>query len=283
MNVEEYIASGILEEYALGVVSPQEKQEVECMSHIYPEIKEALEEALGGVEHMAEHMAQTPPPELKSSILAAIEDVEQEVPPEAEKTEAEGDPDASKLISIQKANNTRFFISLAAMIIILFVAGAYFVIQLNYKEEQVAELEDANTQLSDNLQSLEGRIKELQFQNDDIQGSLAFIKDKTTEKVHLKGTSNQEDASVTIYWNRSTKDVFLSINHLETPPSDLQYQLWALVDGKPIDMGVFDLMGDEQMKLMTQVENAGAFAITLEQKGGSPTPNLDQLVVMGEV
>lgn len=42
MDIEDYIASGILENYVFGHVSAQEMQEVECMSHIYPEIKEEL-------------------------------------------------------------------------------------------------------------------------------------------------------------------------------------------------------------------------------------------------
>jgi hypothetical protein len=43
MNIQAYIESGILEEYVLGTVSPQEKQEVECMASIYPEIQQELQ------------------------------------------------------------------------------------------------------------------------------------------------------------------------------------------------------------------------------------------------
>ena len=32
MNTKEYITSGILEEYVLGVVSDQERREIECLS-----------------------------------------------------------------------------------------------------------------------------------------------------------------------------------------------------------------------------------------------------------
>ena len=38
MNIPEYIDSGILESYALGSVSDQERREVECLSAIYPEV-----------------------------------------------------------------------------------------------------------------------------------------------------------------------------------------------------------------------------------------------------
>jgi anti-sigma-K factor RskA len=35
--------------------------------------------------------------------------------------------------------------------------------------------------------------------------------------------------------------------------------------------------------LPVEMDNIQAFAITLEKKGGSPTPNLDQLYVIGNL
>ena len=78
----------------------------------------------------------------------------------------------------------------------------------------------------------------------------------------------------------------LNVDNLPMPPSDKQYQLWALKDGKPIDAGVFDMKpgtdGDMHMMPVTIAE-ADAFAVTLEKKGGSPTPTLTQLYVMGKI
>ena len=50
MNVPEYIASGILESYVTGAVSDQERREVECMSAIYPEIRQELDELASSLE-----------------------------------------------------------------------------------------------------------------------------------------------------------------------------------------------------------------------------------------
>jgi anti-sigma-K factor RskA len=36
------------------------------------------------------------------------------------------------------------------------------------------------------------------------------------------------------------------------------------------------------MKEMKSIEYADAFAVTLEKRGGSPTPHLDDLMVMGK-
>jgi len=39
----------------------------------------------------------------------------------------------------------------------------------------------------------------------------------------------------------STKDVYLLVNNLPKPVPDKQYQLWTIVDGKPVDAGIFEI------------------------------------------
>ncbi len=58
-------------------------------------------------------------------------------------------------------------------------------------------------------------------------------------------------------------------------------QLWAIVEGKPVDAGMIDACSG--LCKMKNISNASAFAITLEKRGGSPTPNLEQLQVIGNV
>jgi anti-sigma-K factor RskA len=63
------------------------------------------------------------------------------------------------------------------------------------------------------------------------------------------------------------------INNLPQPATDKQYQLWALMDGQPIDLGFIELDVQQKRLLvkMKNVQNAQAFAITLEQRG-RPNP-----------
>ena len=66
-------------------------------------------------------------------------------------------------------------------------------------------------------------------------------------------------------------------------PSDKQYQLWAIVDGKPIDMGVFDLQLEvNELIEIPHIENAQAFAVTLEKRGGVASPTMEAMYVLGE-
>ncbi len=71
---------------------------------------------------------------------------------------------------------------------------------------------------------------------------------------------------------------------LPSPATDLTYQLWALIDGQPVDRRIFELTPNASNLIeVPYIESAGAYAITLETAGGNPTSNLDQLYVIGNV
>jgi anti-sigma-K factor RskA len=100
-------------------------------------------------------------------------------------------------------------------------------------------------------------------------------------KVEMPGVPGKETSLTTVFWNKNTKDVYLLANKLPQAAEGKQYQLWALVDGKPVNAGLLeDCNGVCKLK---NIPKAQAFAITLEDKGGSATPHLDQLYVIGNV
>ncbi|MDZ7848721.1 MAG: anti-sigma factor [Owenweeksia sp.] len=66
-----------------------------------------------------------------------------------------------------------------------------------------------------------------------------------------------------VFWNATSEKVFLERGKLlPDPPTKKQYQLWALQDGNPIDMGVFSYAELSHIKNMGQIARADAFAIT---------------------
>jgi len=73
--IREYIDSGILETYVMGVASDQEVKELMRMKAKYPEIKEALKELELDMERIADHMAITPPPSTWNKIEQEINDL----------------------------------------------------------------------------------------------------------------------------------------------------------------------------------------------------------------
>jgi anti-sigma-K factor RskA len=114
-----------------------------------------------------------------------------------------------------------------------------------------------------------------------MQNDMAILKDPMYKIVNLKGLKPSPDARAMVCWCPTDKSVYVEIEKLPTPPKGMQYQLWAIVDGKPVSEGMLTM--GSGLHRMTDVENAQAFAITLEKTGGSPTPNMDAMYVMGTV
>jgi len=117
---------------------------------------------------------------------------------------------------------------------------------------------------------------------DKIETDIRVIDNPAFSRIVMKGTDNAPEAMAYVYWNANTKEVYLSIQNMKALSQENQYQLWAIVDGKPVDAGVFDgnLAGLLKMKDLT---GAAAFAVTIEPRGGKPAPTLETMQVIGNV
>ncbi len=257
MNISEYIHSGILEEYVVGVTSSQETQEVKCMSHIYPEIKTELfklEDAIGRYTSLYE---KTPPAGLKEKIFSRMNF-----------EEASGD-EAQENIAETKVVPLWSKISVAAAILIALLAGYQYY---------------DNTLIRENTAQLNVRINELEKRNATDSELLAFYKNPDIRVIKLAGKEISPESAADILWNQKNQEVTLNVLNLPTPAPGNQYQLWTIVDGTPVDMGVVDPQFEGKiLKMKASSGNVAAFAITLEKEGGSPVPTLEKMYVMGPV
>ena len=107
------------------------------------------------------------------------------------------------------------------------------------------------------------------------------MSDPAFTKVSMPGVKADENKLATVFWDKKKNEVYLLANRLPQTSTDTQYQLWAIVDGKPVDAGMIDACNG--LCKMKNISNATAFAITLEKRGGSATPNLNQLQVFGGI
>jgi hypothetical protein len=74
MNVTEYIASGIVELYAMNALSPEEKKEFERVILLYPEIAEELRITEQALEEYAISHSINPRPHLRQRIMEDIQE-----------------------------------------------------------------------------------------------------------------------------------------------------------------------------------------------------------------
>ncbi|MFN4145528.1 MAG: anti-sigma factor domain-containing protein [Runella sp.] len=255
IDIKTYIESGILEDYLAGQVSDQERREVECLSKIYPEIKTELAQLEEALEQLAFAQRVTPPLALKDKIMEQLVFAD-ELPNVSE------DQENIRPLYPHNPRKASFQWGWVAAASVLALIGLSF-----YFNSQVTTLR--------NQISAQGQLIEQQ------KGQLALLEDANNQFITLKGVEKSPESAVRVVWNPKTQTVQLNVLSLPTPTSEKQYQLWALVGGKPVDLGVFEVTNvTQKMKAIPQAE---AFAVTLEQRGGSPTPTLTEMYVLGKV
>ncbi|MCX6318373.1 MAG: anti-sigma factor [Bacteroidetes bacterium] len=252
MNTQEYIQSGILESYVLGLASDEERREVEDMCARYPEILQSRLDFEKALEEQAFANAVQPAPNVKANMLALIAN-ETEAPSITAKEEA----------PVKKMYWLRYA---AAACAILLAGSVYYNIVLSDRNKALRkEYDDSVTALNN--------IKE------DIQ---VLQQNNNVKMAALNGTPASPQSFTTVYWDTTSHDVYLLINNLPKPASDKQYQLWAFLDGKPVDMGLIEIT-DKPLQLYkcNKAQNAQGFAITLEKRGREDVsvPGGDVMVV----
>jgi anti-sigma-K factor RskA len=260
VNVREYISSGIIESYVLGLANEAERQEFEAVCAQYPEIAEARLSFELALEERLARDAQQPPVFLKQQVEEKIA---------ALSTEAQLIDQNEVQTPIRHINIWKW---MAAASIVILAGALYWTMTLNSKYRQ---LQASNKQLEEQLQRSTARITEL-------QKGAEMIQNPAIRMASLQSMPVAPGASGKVFWDTTSKDVYLLIHNLPQPASDKQYQLWALINQKPVDLGVFELKQQPLMVKMKGVQNAQAFAITLEPKGGSPTPT-GEMYVMGKL
>jgi anti-sigma-K factor RskA len=270
MNVHEYILSGIVESCVLGIAAPEDRAEFERMCEAHSEVRAARNAFELQLEEKLTQSKQELPRELKSRIFSRIG---------MEKDEKSPGVALPKPTLVLRAGFAKYVA--AASLILLAGSVLLNLYLLNQYKKSIAQYKEASatkTQITSTNQDLLVRLST--YEND-----LSLMKNPLMAIIKLPGVPNSPAPSsmATVYWNTESKDVYLLINALPKPLSDKQYQLWAIVDGKPVDAGIFN-MGDgvSFIKLKT-IPKAEAFAITLEKKGGSDTPSMDAMYVMGRV
>ncbi|MFL5730071.1 MAG: anti-sigma factor domain-containing protein [Cytophagaceae bacterium] len=281
MNTKEYISSGILEAYLLGSLSPEESREVEDNSEKYPEVKKELRAIEDAMFHYASKFSRNPSLTLKKKVMNAVDKAEKS---EKKETSAKG-----KTVSGPKRETAPYLVAASITIALgcAILAGMFWQ-KWQHAEEKIVTLQQENTRISGNINtvkfSMEEKLKTDSAQLAQVREELHMVMDSSISKVHLKGMADMTAASTgVVLWNKSSQEVFLNLKNIPEPPDSMQYQLWALHKGKPVDAGMIEMSDPEPYHKMKQVGKAESFAITLEPKGGSAKPNLDAVCMMGKL
>ncbi len=270
-DLEAYIESGILELYVMGDVTHDEKLQVEEMAAKHPAVKAELDEIERSLETYAESNAVEVPEHLRSRVLNSLLTNYGDDKTFDKKSAEVSD---NVITFAPKANN--FYKYAFAACLALLLASSIALIGLYNK------LQQSNTQLA----ALQTDKQQFANKVNLMDEQLEIFRDASFRFLKLQGTPKAPPgSSITIAWSPAKKKVMIDMASLKMPENDKehQYQLWALVAGKPVDLGVFDASADStDMKEMKSIASADNFAVTLEPRGGSASPTMDEMMVIGK-
>ncbi len=273
MNAQEYIETGLLELYVMGSLSKEEMLEVERIAQSSPEIMQEFIRVQNTLLNYAAGYEVAPRPELRSIILDRVEK-------DARSSTSSNKENLVNVNSQKSTSNYYKYIAAASLLLVLVSGIANYTIwnKLRNAESEISVLNSNKEELAQQFNTVKNSYEH-------TLGDVAIFRNTAFNTIVMKGIPTMDSTALAkVYWNKNSQEVFVDVSNLPVPSGDKQYQLWALLDGKPVDAGVFEVgktvNGLQKMKL---ISGAQAFAVTLEPRGGSVSPTLSAMYVLGNV
>ena len=260
MTILEYRATGKLELYVAGVLSEDEMIAITKAIDENPEVKEEVEM----IEDAFIKYASLHAPEVLSTPINNILNKKNTTPP---------------VINGTSFFRTKAFCILGWSALIISLFFNYY--QYNTSKEKSKTLETEQEIFAQDLDRLNKKYELTQKQ-------FAEIRNPNTETILLECVNNNPKIQAFVYWDGKSEHAYIDISALPEPTKGNVYQFWWLDSLEPLspyDGGIFNNYEENDQKVFIGKiqKEAVAFAITLEPEGGSKTPTLEELVVLGKI
>jgi anti-sigma-K factor RskA len=256
----------MLDEYALGQLSQDERRDVEthvrecdvCAADLHE-----LTVVMEGLAHSTEPV--TPPPALKQRVLASLASQPQEPPRRAADSDVARRPVMGTVI--RRGVHAGW---LAAAALVILALGV-----LLYSSDATRRL------LVDDLQEAQATSAELQQQLDQYgaQADLAvsILTAGDMRPIGMAGKENATASTARAYWS-PTRGLLIVADQLPMPPPGRIYQVWVIGGGKPFSAGLLGQQGAGRGMLIAPPPTGVApgtvtVAVTDEPPGGLPAPS----------
>lgn len=247
MTLEEIITAGYLERYAMAELSGTEMEQLEKYLDQYPELRQELSYMEKSLETIAMQNQKSPPRLTSETILEAVKD--------------------------DRVNSTlqsKPGPSWSALLAIGLAAGlAYCIWSLNKLQTDLNQSKRQYSELAMDCETSEKAHKQM----------AQFVLHQATQQVVINGDS---DLQAVVFWNNELQRAQLTHQSMPALSADLDYQLWADVDGEMISLGVLPRRVISP-KTLPYLSDITSLNITIEPKGGSEHPTVSRLVGSAKV
>ena len=247
MDIQQYISSGIIEMYTLGLCSPEEERELEQLRSEHPALDTAIIDYEEVLEKNMQQQAVLPGAATDKKILQTLAAIQQPAP----------------VVSMQKKNTAwlKPFAAAASILLLLSAGFNYYLYRQTQKPPVVVN----------NIITLP-------------VNDYTVLNNPKITPVAMYGVGYHAICRCTMFWDKQTGKMYIMIHHLPKSSSQKDYQLWAMVNGKQVSIGIVQ---DEIRGRFIEMNNvpAGAvsFIVTLEKAGGTAEPTIDETYLEGKI
>lgn len=282
MDLSCIILSGDLELYVLGMLPEEDAYKIEQLALLFPEVQTEINRITESLQGLTLAATAMPSPSVKENLMGKLKALKEEEQKEDTigsiplyKKEENNQPIEMHVVPASPVRKLKSSWLMAASVIglVLSVGAVIFLSSQNaQKSNELASLRQRVDTLNKNVAAQEQEM--LAYSQ-----TMQMMQSPDYKKINLTSLPGKQDALARVFWDTKTTDVYISSISLPQAPSGKQYQLWAIVDGKPVDAGLITSISSYAIK-MKAFARADAFAISIENAGGSPTPT--EVFLMGK-
>ncbi|MGA1582260.1 MAG: anti-sigma factor [Saprospiraceae bacterium] len=257
MSKDQLIKSGLLEQYVLGLTTPEENSHIEEIAGRDPEVQEEIEAMRQALDQYVNQQSIPPPPSLKQEVMDAIQ-VRQPVVEE----------EFSR-------------VSLSRVLLALSVVGLISLAWFSFRQRQ--QFDHQYSAMVSEYHLCQKELESLEAKMAPITADLSTLIDQNTRHVHVRSLDPKGDALLVVYYNPDQTDALLHVVKMPAAPEGHQYQVWADVEGKMIDMGTLGHVKKNSLHHLRLIPKAESLNVTIEPIGGSDHPTVETLCANGRV
>jgi anti-sigma-K factor RskA len=251
LNIENYISSGIIEQYVMGLCSAEEKNELELLRQKDTVLNKAIINFEIELENRMMRNAFLPGVQTDDKILNALQSLGNVAPVVAMQTED------------KKVKRFSWVKMVAAASVLLFSVSAFF----NY------------TQYKENKEQAEELVAKNNLPQSLPIANYSILKDPTITPVAMMGVGYHAICRCTMFWDKKTGKAYVMVHHLVPSGENNEYQLWANVNGKQVSVGMInDAIRDRFIEVSGVPEGSKEFIVTMEKNGGASVPDADVIL-----
>jgi Anti-sigma-K factor rskA len=259
LNNKEYISSGIVEQYVLGLSTQEEQGELDMLRKQDPLVEEAILQFEIELEEKMMRHSFLPGVATDDKILQTLQSFEPSASaPILQEAITPVVPFTTEVP--KKVVKFSFAKIAAAAAILLFGISAFY----NYTQFKENKNQAALLAATKNLPA------SLPAANYEV------LKNPSITPVAMMGQGYHTICRCTMFWDKSTGKAYVMIHHLVSSGDNHEYQLWATVNGKQVSVGMInDTIRDRFVEVTGVPQDANEFIVTLENNGGGTVPDAD--------